>query len=115
MLLSRASGKLDRLGKMVRQTTISLPTLVASDLQKLERALWLTPGVWLIHLNLAAATAYVEYKTDECTPQALTNIVARSVSAPAREFRSVESRPYRPRSASPCTAMASSADAPQTR
>ena len=76
---------------MVRQTTISLPTLVAGDRQKLERALWLMPGVWVIHLNPVAAMAYVEYETDECTPQGLANIVARSVSAPAPELRSVES------------------------
>ena len=73
---------------MVQQTTLPLPTLVAGGRENLERALWLTPGVWVIHLNPAAATAYVEYDADECTPQALATIVARCVSAPGREYRS---------------------------
>lgn len=64
---------------MVQHTTIALTKPVpAIEAQRLEHTLWLTPGVWLVCVNPVAATAYVEYENDQCTVEAVAQLVARS-------------------------------------
>lgn len=61
---------------MVRQTTIQLSEASAGTAQRIERRLWITPGVWVAHVNRATATVYVEFDSDQWTPDALAQAVA---------------------------------------